>query len=135
MNMVVLMGRLTKDPEVRASQSGTMVGRYALAVDRRFKRDGEPEADFINCVAFGKGAEFAEKYLHKGQRVAVSGRIQTGSYTNKDGVKVYTTDVIVDNQEFGESKKAESKTEAKEEQKEEDFMDVPEGMDELLPFN
>ncbi len=106
MNKVVLVGRLTRDPEVRYSQSesSTAVGRYTVAVDRRFKRDNEPTADFIPCVVFGRSAEFAEKYFRQGMRVAISGRIQTGSYTNKDGVKVYTTEVIVEDQEFAESK-------------------------------
>ena len=98
MNKVILMGRLTRDPEVRYSQgdSATAVARYTLAVDRRFKRDGEASADFINCVVFGKSAEFAERYFRQGLKVVVSGRIQTGSYTNRDGVKVYTTDVVVE---------------------------------------
>ncbi len=106
MNKVVLVGRLTRDPEVRYSQgdSATAVARYTIAVDRRFKRDNEPTADFIPCVIFGRSAEFAEKYFRQGMRVAISGRIQTGSYTNKDGVKVYTTEVIVEDQEFAESK-------------------------------
>ena len=107
MNKVILMGRLTRDPDVRysAGESGTSVARYTLAVDRRFnKRDGEATADFISCVAFGRSAEFAEKYFRQGMRVLVSGRIQTGSYVNKDGQKVYTTDVIVEDQEFADSK-------------------------------
>ena len=111
MNMVVLMGRLTRDPEVRYSQGEqpTAIARYTLAVDRRFTRRNDPDgqtADFINCVVFGKGGEFAERYLKKGTKIAVTGRIQTRSYTNKEGVKVYTTEVIVDNQEFAESKAA-----------------------------
>ena len=106
MNKVILMGRLTRDPEVRYSggDNATAVARYSLAVDRRFKRDNEPSADFINCVGFGKTAEFAEKYFRKGMRICVVGRIQTGSYTNRDGQKVYTTDVVVEEQEFAESK-------------------------------
>ena len=107
MNKVILMGRLTRDPEVRYSQgeSATAIARYTLAVDRRFNRNNdENSADFIGCVAFGRSAEFAEKYLRKGTKVVVTGRIQTGSYTNKDGVKVYTTDVVVEDQEFAESK-------------------------------
>lgn len=110
MNNVVLMGRLTRDPEVRYSTGDNplAIAKYTLAVDRRFKRDGEPTADFINCNVFGKGAEFAEKYLRKGIKIAVTGRIQTGSYTNQDGQKVYTTDVVVDSQEFAESKSADS---------------------------
>ncbi|MBO5998532.1 MAG: single-stranded DNA-binding protein [Lachnospiraceae bacterium] len=110
MNRVVLMGRLTRDPDVRYSQGEQpmAIARYTLAVDRRRGRsnDGENSADFISCVAFGKAGEFAEKYFHKGTKIAVSGRIQTGSYVNKDGVKVYTTDVVVDDQEFAESKNA-----------------------------
>lgn len=109
MNKVILMGRLTRDPEVRYSQgeNATAVARYTLAVDRRFNRNNDEQtADFINCVAFGRSGEFAEKYLHKGTKIAVTGRIQTGSYTNKDGVKVYTTDVVVEDHEFAESKNA-----------------------------
>ena len=108
MNKVILMGRLCADPEVRYSQNQnqTAVARYRLAVDRRFKREGEQTADFISCVAFGKAAEFAEKYLRQGTKIAITGRIQTGSYTNREGQKVYTTDVVVEEQEFAESKGA-----------------------------
>ena len=110
MNKVILMGRLTRDPEVRysAGENSTAVARYTLAVDRRFRRnnDGEQTADFIGCVAFGRSAEFAEKYFRQGLKVIVTGRIQTGSYTNKDGQRVYTTDVVVEDQEFAESKRA-----------------------------
>ena len=110
MNKVILMGRLTRDPEVRYSQgdNSTAVARYSLAVDRRFSRNEENSTDFINIVAFGKAGEFAEKYLHKGTKVLVTGRIQTGSYTNKEGQKVYTTDVVAEDQEFAESKNAAS---------------------------
>lgn len=113
MNKVVIMGRLTRDPEVRYSQNekSTAVARFTLAVDRRFKRDNEPTADFINCVAFGKTGEFIEKYCRQGTKLCVEGRIQTGSYTNKDGNKVYTTDVVVENAEFAESKAASSRSE------------------------
>lgn len=103
MNKVILCGRLTRDPEVRYSsgENQTAVARYTLAVDRRFKRQGDEQtADFINCVVFGRGAEFAENYLHQGTKIIAEGRIQTGSYTNKDGQRVYTTDVVVENQEF-----------------------------------
>ena len=112
MNKVILMGRLTRDPEIRTTggENAMTVARYSLAVDRRFKRDGEQTADFINCVCFGKTAEFADKYLHKGTKIAVTGRIQTGSYTNQDGQKVYTTDVIVEEHEFCESAKGNSDT-------------------------
>ena len=113
MNKTVIMGRLTRDPEVRYSQGekSTAVARFTLAVDRRFKRDNEPTADFIGCVAFGKTGEFIEKYCRQGTKLCVEGRIQTGSYTNKDGNKVYTTDVVVENAEFAESKAASSKSE------------------------
>lgn len=128
MNKTILVGRLTKDPEIRATEN-TTIAMYSLAVDRKFKKDGEPTADFITCKAFGRCGEFAEKYLHKGTKIAVVGHIQTGSYTNKDGNKVYTTDVIVDEHEFVESKannQAETKTDNT------DFSDMPEAD---LPFN
>lgn len=139
MNRVVLMGRLAKDPEVRYSQgsNSTAVARYALAVDRKFKRGGEPNADFINCIAFGKNGEFAEKYLHKGIKIAIEGRIQTGSYTNKDGQKVYATDVVVESHEFCENKNA-SQSERPQPMPQTDsdgFMSIPDGIDEELPFN
>ena len=138
MNKVILMGRLTKDPDVRYSQGEktTAVARYALAVDRKFKRDGEASADFINCIAFGKNGEFAEKYLRKGTKIVVVGRIQTGSYTNKDGQKVYTTDVVVEEQEFAESKKSagESLPPATSHTDKDGFMNIPDGIDEELPF-
>jgi len=139
MNKVILTGRLTADPEVRESQN-TTVAKYRLAVDRRFKRDGEETADFIPCVVFGKGAEFAKNWLKKGTKVNVIGRIQTGSYTNKDGQKVYTTDVIVEEQEFAESKKAAqvevgSISEFTEKLGDE-FVSVPDDLSEDgLPFN
>lgn len=148
MNKVILMGRLTRDPEVRYSQgeNSTAVARYTLAVDRRFRRDGDQQtADFINCVAFGHQGEFAEKYLRKGIKIAITGRIQTGSYTNKDGQKVYTTDVVVEEQEFAESKTASERngnpsTPAPQEGPEpsssgDGFMNIPDGIDEELPFN
>lgn len=140
MNKVILMGRLTRDPEVRYSQGDTptAIARYTLAVDRRARKDGEASADFISCVAFGKSAEFAEKYLHKGTKLVITGRIQTGSYTNKDGQKVYTTDVVVEDQEFAESKAAASGNQEGNSQPAasgDGFMNIPEGMDEELPFN
>ena len=140
MNKVILMGRLTRDPEVRYTQgdNAMAIARYSLAVDRRFKRDGEPDADFINCVAFGKSGEFAEKYLRKGTKIAVVGRIQTGSYTNKDGQKVYTTDVVVEEQEFAESKNSGSSdnNQSAPANKNTDFMSIPDGIeDSELPFN
>ena len=147
MNKVVLMGRLTRDPDVRYSQGETplAIARYTLAVDRRFKRNGEQDADFINCVAFGRTAEFAEKYLKQGTKMVVSGRIQTGSYTNKDGQRVYTTDVVVEDQEFAESKAASEShmnggfqaapAPAPSAPAGDGFMNIPDGIDEELPFN
>ena len=146
MNKVILMGRLVRDPEVRYSQgeNATAVARYTLAVDRRFNRNnGEDSADFIGCVAFGRAAEFAERYLHKGTKIAITGRIQTGSYTNKDGVRVYTTDVVVEEQEFAESKNAQSGNEGgytapartPNNSFSDGFMNIPDGIDEELPFN
>ena len=143
MNKVILMGRLTRDPEMRNSngESNTAIARYTLAVDRRYKREGEAGADFISCVAFGRSAEFAQKYFRQGLKVVVTGRIQTGSYTNRDGNKVYTTDVVVEDQEFAESKAAAGQGEnGRSEQKPEPqvdadgFMNIPDGIDEELPF-
>ncbi|MBQ3104822.1 MAG: single-stranded DNA-binding protein [Lachnospiraceae bacterium] len=150
MNKVILMGRLTRDPEVRYSQSGEApmaIARFSLAVDRRGSRnnsDGQT-ADFINCVAFGRLGEFAEKYLRKGTKVAMSGRIQTGSYTNRDGIRVYTTDVIADDIEFAESKSSSANnggfSEGFHDNRPEPapaadgFMNIPDGIDEELPFN
>ena len=141
MNKTVLMGRLTADPQVRYSQgdSATAVARYTLAVNRKFKKDGEPTADFIPCVVFGRSAEFTEKYFRKGMQVAVSGRIQTGSYTNKDGNKAYTTDVVVEEQEFAESKAANQQNQQSAGSgsipASDGFMNIPDGMDEELPFS
>ena len=147
MNKVILMGRLTRDPEVRYSQGDNplAIARYTLAVDRRFKRDGEATADFISCVAFGKQAEHTEKYYRQGLKVTISGRIQTGSYTNKDGVKVYTTEVVVEEQEFAESKAANDTNAGSFHQAApasapvsdagDGFMNIPDGIDEELPFN
>lgn len=144
MNKVILMGRLTRDPEVRYSQGAnqTAVARFSLAVDRRFKRDGEQDADFINCVAFGKTGEFLEKYGRKGTKFVIEGRIQTGSYTNKDGQKVYTTDVVAENVEFAESKNASGggsynaePTNAAPSGAGDGFMNIPDGIEEELPFN
>ena len=151
MNKVILMGRLTRDPEVRYSQGETAlaIARYTLAVDRRFARRGdgngnEQTADFISCVAFGRSAEFAEKYLRQGTKIAVTGRIQTGSYTNKDGQRVYTTEVVVEEQEFAESKAAAAnngdgfapaRPAAPAMDAGDGFMNIPEGIDEELPFN
>lgn len=136
MNKVILIGRCTRDPEVRYSQGGnaTAVARYTLAVDRQFKRDGDQSADFINCIAFGKRGEFAEKYLRKGTKIAVVGRIQTGSYTNKDGQKVYTTDVIVDEHEFVESKASQQNGGDSAPVSSDGFTSIPDGIDEEFPF-
>lgn len=137
MNKVVLMGRLTRDPEVRYSQGEkpVAIARYTLAVNRRFKREGEADADFISCVAFGKAGEFAEKYFRQGIRIAISGRIQTGNYINKDGIKVYTTDVIVEEQDFCESKGANDNKHAQPSIADADgFISIPKGIEEELPF-
>lgn len=135
MNKVNLIGRLTREPDVRYSQgeNPTAVARYTLAVDRKFKKEGEQSADFINCVAFGKSGDFAEKYLKKGMKIAVSGRIQTGSYTDKEtGKKVYTTDIVVEEHYFCESKGQEEPS--AQPAPETDFMDIPSGIQEELPF-
>lgn len=153
MNKWTGMGRLTKDPEVRYSTGSkpTCVARYTLAVNRKFKQDGQPTADFISCIAFGKQGEFAEKYLKQGIKIVVSGRIQTGSFEKKDGSKVYTTDVVVEEQEFAESKSANehastpSQPQAAEPQQmslptqeqpkqEQPWMSVPDGFESELPF-
>lgn len=154
MNKVILMGRLTRDPEVRYStgEKPTAVARYTLAVDRRFNRDGEQTADFISCVAFGRNGEFAEKYLRQGTKILVTGHIQTGSYVNKDGQKVYTTDVIVDEHEFAESKSQSSApatpagntaapadpiapTASAPVTANDGFMNIPDGIEDDIPFN
>lgn len=169
MNKAVLMGRLTRDIEVRYSQGENpmAVARYTLAVQRKFKREGEPDADFISCVAFGKLAEFAEKYFRQGTKIVITGRIQTGSYTNRDGQKVYTTDIVIEEQEFAESKSASEANSGRQRndgyqgerssggyqnsrnQQERDqtyqqqsftenkdgFMNIPDGVDDELPFH
>lgn len=152
MNKVILMGRLTRDPDVRysAGENSTAVARYTLAVDRRFHRDGDATADFIGCVAFGRQAEFAEKYLRQGTKIAITGRIQTGSYTNREGQKVYTTDVVVEEQEFAESKNVGGNNggysapqhnnpapsaNTSDLGSADGFMNIPDGIDEELPFN
>ncbi len=145
MNKVILMGRLTRDPEVRYSQgeNATAVARFTLAVDRRFRRD-DASTDFIGCVAFGRNAEFIEKYFRQGTKALITGRIQTGSYTNRDGQKVYTTDVVVEDQEFAESKNASGSNDSgfapvSRPQPSaaigDGFMNIPDGIDEELPFN
>ena len=145
MNKVVLMGRLTREPDVRYSQGENpmAIARYTLAVDRRFRRDNDQQtADFISCVAFGRNGEFAEKYLHQGTKIVAEGRIQTGSYTNKEGNKVYTTEVVVENQEFAESKasaasgNASANTQPAQPVDADGFMNIPDGVEDVgLPFN
>ena len=164
MNKVILMGRLTREPDIRYSQgeNAQAIARYTLAVDRRFRRqDGDQQADFIGCVAFGRQAEFAEKYLHQGTKIAITGRIQTGSYTRNDGTRVYTTDVVVEEQEFAESKNAAAQNggnswqpapapvpapaapapaapapaSAPADLSADGFMNIPDGIDEELPFH
>lgn len=140
MNKVILMGRLTRDPEVKYAQGNNSmaIASYTLAVDRKFKKDGEQTADFINCKAFGKTAEFVEKYVKQGTKLLIEGRIQTGSYTNKDGQKVYTTDVMVEAQEFAESKSSggSNTRPAPSEAVGDGFINIPDGIDDdSLPFN
>lgn len=138
MNKVILLGRLTRDPDVRWTQGPeqSAVARYTLAVNRRFQKEGGATADFISCVAFGRQAEFAEKYLRQGTKIAIIGRIQTGSYTNREGRKVYTTDVVVEEQEFAEGKNAERPREqgATPQANTDGFMTIPDGVDEDIPF-
>lgn len=138
MNKVVLIGRLVRDAEVRYSQgeNSTAIASFTMAVDRTFKRQGEPTADFINCKAFGKNADFFEKYGQKGVKFAITGHIQTGSYTNKDGNKVYTTDVIIDTQEFCESKASNGGQTVRQEQTTDadGFVNIPDGIEDELPF-
>lgn len=131
MNRAIITGRFTKDPEVRYAQNdkATAIARFTLAVNRKFKQEGQQDADFISCIAFGKNAEFVEKYFKKGMKAEVSGRIQTGSYKNKDGQTVYTTDIAVDEIDFGESKQ--NSTESK---SSDGFMSIPDGIEEELPF-
>ena len=148
MNKVILMGRITRDPEVRYAQNGDKqmaIARFSLAVDRKVKAEGQQSADFINCVAFGKIGEFVEKYLVKGTKIALTGRIQTGSYTNKDNQKVYTTDIVAEEIEFAESKKGMSEADKNARDNasmqaagittdEDGFMNIPDGIEEELPF-
>ena len=146
MNRIILMGRLTRDPDIRYTQGNEpmAIARYTLAVDRKVKKENEATADFISCVAFSKSAEFAERYLKQGTKVVIEGRIQTGSYTNKDGQKVYTTDVVVEGTEFAESKSSGSSSEETRGSSAPEntygsapdgFMNIPDGVEEGLPFN
>lgn len=136
MNSVQLLGRLARDPDVRytAGENPTAVARFTIACNRKYKKDAEQEADFISCIAFGKTAEFIERYFRKGSSMALNGRIQTGSYTNKDGNKVYTTDVVVDSLEFVGSK-GENSGSNDTTPKNDDFMNIPDNISEELPFN
>ena len=140
MNSVQLTGRLTRDPEVRYTDGGLSVARFTLAVNRRFKQEGSPDADFIRCVAFGKTAEFIEKYFSQGRKMDLNGRIQTGSYTNQEGQKVYTTDIVVENVEFGESKGSGTSGGTQRQDPaiadSDGFMNIPDGIDDSeFPFN
>lgn len=130
MNKVILMGRLTRDPEISSSTSGTTFARFSIAVDRKFSREGEADADFFNCSAFGKTAEFIERNIHKGTKILVSGRLQNNNYTNKEGQKIYDVRVVVEDVEFGESKKDTNNAETQD-----DFLNVPDGQDMELPFS
>ena len=142
MNKVILTGRFTRDPEVRYTNDGTSIARFSIAVNRRFVKEGsDQKADFLNCVAFGKSVEFIEKYFRKGMKADLSGRIQTGSYTNKDGQKVYTTDVVVEEHEFAESKKVSSENSGNTNNlsnsfptDKDGFVNIPDGIDEEIPF-
>lgn len=147
MNKVILMGRLTRDPDVRytTGENPLAIARYTLAVDRRFHKDGEATADFISCVVFGRAAEFAEKYFRQGLKITISGRIQTGSYTNREGQKVYATEIVVEEQEFAESKSSGDNGAAYYPPKQtpppapadgaDGFMNIPDGIEEELPFS
>lgn len=140
MNSVNLTGRLTRDPDIRYTDGGTSIARFSIAVDRKFTNENGPKADFPNIIAFGKTAEFIEKWFTKGMKIEITGRIQTGSYTNQDGAKVYTTDVVADNVGFAESKSASSVNRDpaqsdKPSYGDDDFMSIPDGIDEELPFN
>lgn len=131
MNKVILMGRLTRDPEISSSTSGTTFARFSIAVDRKFSREGEPDADFFNCSAFGKNAEFIERNIHKGTKILVSGKLQNNNYTNKEGQKIYDVRVVVEDVEFGESKKETTNSA----QTQDEFLSVPDGLDTELPFS
>ena len=137
MNKVILIGRVVRDADIRYSQGArsTCIARYTLAVDRKLKQEGQPTADFINCIAFGKLGEFAEKYLRQGIKIAVTGRIQTGSYTNKDGQKVYTTDVVVEEQEFCESKSQSNSQQQPAPSNDNSWLNIPDGVEDSLPFS
>ena len=130
MNKVILMGRLCKDPEISSSTGGTTIARYSIAVDSKYKKEGEPDADFFNLVSFGKQAEFVEKYLHKGTKIVISGALQNNNYTNREGKKIYETRIITDDVEFAESKGTQTET-----QQQNNFLNVPDSLIEELPFS
>ena len=132
MNLVILMGRICKDPDITSSQSGTTIARYSIAVDRRFKKEGEPTADFFTCVSFGKQAEFVDRYLKKGTKIVVTGELQNNNYTNKDGQKVYDTRILTNNVEFAESKRETNESNNTDTN---DFLNVADGIATELPFN
>lgn len=137
MNVCIMMGRLTADPEIRYSQNGTGIAKFTIAVDRRFKKEGQPEADFHNCTCFGKLAEFTEKYLHKGIKIVVNGELQDNNYTNRNGEKVYSKQLILNSIEFAESKSSSGQANSRPAQQpdKDGFMNIPDGIDEELPFN
>ena len=137
MNICIMMGRLTADPEIRFSQNGNAIGRFTLAVDRRFKKEGQPEADFHTCICFGKTAEFAEKYLRKGTKVVINGELQDNNYTKENGEKVYSKQIVLNSVEFAESKKNSqaNSTQPAPKPDNDGFMNIPDSIDEELPFN
>lgn len=137
MNKIILLGRLTRDPEVRYSQgeNSMAIARFSLAVNRRYKREGEPEADFFNCTAFGKQAEFVEKYLKQATKILLSGRVQNDNYTNKEGQKVYSVQIMIEEIEFAESKATSDNNNTIPSQSQDGFMHIPEGLEEELPFS
>lgn len=137
MNKIILLARLTADPEVRYAQNGensTAIARFSVAANRKYKREGEPEADFFNCVAFGKQGEFVEKYLKQGTKILLSGRVQNNNYTNKDGQKVYSIQIIVEEIEFAESKASSTPGTQQPNQQDNGFVSIPKGLEEELPF-
>ena len=135
MNTIIIMGRLTRDPEIRYSKDSKAIARVSIAVDRRFKQEGQPEADFFNLVGFGKTADFIEKYFHKGMKALVAGELRNNNYTGKDGTKYYTDDIIISSIEFAESKKADNLTPVDDNSDNPFIVNIPEGIDEELPFN
>lgn len=137
MNKAIMIGRLTRDPDIRYTQgeNQTAIARFSLAVDRRWKREGEPDADFFNCTAFGRQAEFVEKYLKQGTKIAITGRVQNDNYTDRNGQKVYSVQIIVEEMEFAESKNAEAGQQERPSYTGDGFMAIPEGTEDELPFS